>query len=70
MGERVEKSKVSIDYLEMLEKVQQQYQKYVEVSRLYELPTVREEEKPAKRRAPSRENPLTTDQFRVKQKGE
>ena len=70
MADQTGSNHVSNDYLETLERVKKQYQQYVEVSRLYELPARKEEEKPAKRRTPSRENPLTTDQFRVKQKGE
>lgn len=53
------------DYLKTLEKVKQQYQQYVEVSKLYELPTHREEER-AQYQPPSPEHPLTTNTFRVK----
>ena len=70
MVEQIGNDSASNDYLETLEKVKQQYQQYVEVSKLYELPTAKEEEKPPKQRTPSWENPLTTDRFRLKQKGE
>ena len=36
--------KTSADYLETLEEVKKQYQQYVEVSGLYELPIQKEEE--------------------------
>ena len=68
MTEQSGSDRVSNDYLETLEKVKQQYQQYVEVSRLYELPTGPEEEKPPKRPPPSRENPLTTDRLRLNPK--
>ena len=57
-------------YLKMLEKVKEQYQQYVEVSRLYELPGVKEEDEVVQRlSSPSPEHPLTTNTFRVRQDG-
>ena len=59
------KEKVQDSYLETLEKVKQQYQEYIEVSKIYELPTF-EEEKPIEYQPPSPEHPLTTNTFDVK----
>ncbi len=70
MAEQIGSARVSNDYLETLEKVKKQYQQYVEVSRLYELPTAQEAEKPSQRRPASREYPLTTDRFRIKHREE
>lgn len=55
----------SDDYLETLEEIKKQYQEYIEVSKIYELPVSREEE-PARYQSPSPEHPLTTNSFRVK----
>ena len=52
-------------YLETLEEVKQQYQQYLEVSKIYELPTF-EEEKPIEYEPPSQEHPLTTNTFRAR----
>ena len=52
------------DYLETLERVKKQYQQYVEVSRLYELPLQKAEEE-TQYQPPSPENPLTMNTFRV-----
>ena len=61
-----EKSRItSGDYLETLEQVKKQYQQYVEVSGLYELPTQKDEEV-IKYQPPSQEHPLTTNRFSIK----
>ena len=60
-----DKSKVSDDYLETLEKVKKQYQEYVEISKLYELPILKEEETVNYQPA-SPEHPLTTNTLRIK----
>ncbi len=52
------------DYLETLEEVKKQYQQYVEVSKLYDLPTKRED-RPVQYDAPSPERPLTTNTVRT-----
>ena len=54
------------DYLETLEKAKKQYQEYVEVSGLYNLPTSKREEKSMEISPPSYDNPLTTNTFRLK----
>jgi len=59
------KGKSSDDYLKTLEKVTKQYQEYIEVSKIYELP-VSKEEKPTEYQPPSPEYPLTTNSFRIK----
>ena len=56
--------KVLDDYLKTLEKVKEQYRQYLDVSKIYELPTRTEE--PTECRPPSPEYPLTTNTFRVK----
>ena len=53
------------DYLEVLEEVKKQYEQYVEVSGLYELPTQPEPDLP-EYEPPSLEHPLTTNTVRVK----
>ncbi len=58
-------STVSEDYLETLEKVKKQYVQYVEVSKLYDLPTEKHQE-PNQNLPASPENPLTTNSFRIK----
>ena len=60
-----EESKVSDDYLETLKKVKGQYQEYVEISKIYELPVLKEEET-VNYRPPSPEYPLTTNALRIK----
>lgn len=60
-----DKSKVSDDYLETLEKVKKQYQEYVEISKIYELPILKEEET-VNYQPPSPEHPLTTNTLRIK----
>ena len=61
----VKKSETPNNYLETLEKVKEQYQQYLEVSKIYELPTF-EEEKPTEYEPPSQEHPLTTNTFRTR----
>ena len=58
--------KISEDYLETLEKVKEQYQQYVEVSGLYELPTSKTEQQ-VEYQPPTFDNPLTTHTFNMKQ---
>ena len=55
----------SEDYLNTLEKVKEQYQQYLEVSKLYELPTSEQEEPQIEYQAPTIDNPLTTNTFRM-----
>ena len=55
----------SEDYLNTLEKVKEQYQQYLEVSKLYELPTSEQEEPQIEHQAPTVDNPLTTNTFRM-----
>ncbi len=57
---------VDSDYLEVMEKAKKQYQEYIEVSGLYNLPTSKQEEKSIKISPPSYDNPLTTNTFRLK----
>ncbi len=56
---------VSDSYLETLEKVKKQYEQYVEVSKLYDLPTEKQQE-PTQYQPASPDNPLTSNTFRVK----
>lgn len=51
----------SDDHLQLLERIKRQYQQYVEVSGLYDLPIQREEE--VQYQPPSPENPLTANSF-------
>ena len=53
---------ISEDYLETLEKVKEQYQQYVEISGLYELPTSNTEQQ-VEYQPPTFNNPLTTNKF-------
>lgn len=53
------------EYLKTLEEVKKQYQQYVEVSKLYELP-IFQPEKEAEMEPPSLKNPLTTNTILVK----
>ena len=53
------------DYLMTLEEVKKQYQQYVEVSKLYSLPTQKEEEAVLSQPA-SLDKPLTTNSVHVK----
>ena len=53
----------SDDYMKTLEEVKKQYQQYVEVSKLYELPT-KQDEPQSQRRIPSPQYPLTTNRIR------
>ena len=59
MTENTESKKIMADYLKTLEEVKRQYEQYVEVSRLYELPTQRDET--VQYLPPSTERPLTTN---------
>ena len=52
--------KTSIDYLDTLEQVKKQYQQYIEVSGLYDLP-IQKEEEDIQYLPPSAEHPLTTN---------
>ncbi|MCY3986035.1 MAG: hypothetical protein OXF23_03210 [Candidatus Dadabacteria bacterium] len=61
----VNKTKTPNSYLETLEKVKEQYQQYLEVSKIYELPTF-EEERPTEYEPPSQEHPLTTNTLRAR----
>jgi hypothetical protein len=58
------KEKVMDDYLSSLEEVKEQYEQYVEVSKLYELPT-HTDEKVIQYRPPSVEHPLTTNVINI-----
>ena len=60
MNKESKKEKVMDGYLSSLEEVKKQYQQYVEVSRLYELPA-QKGEKVIEHRPPSQEHPLTTN---------
>ena len=59
------KDKVLDEYLETLEKIKEQYQEYVEVKKIYELPVFKEEE-PIEYQPASPEYPLTTNTLRIK----
>ena len=61
---KTEAEKVSEDYLKILEEVKKQYQEYIEVSGLYELPIPTEEEA-QQYQPPSSEHPLTTNRIRI-----
>lgn len=65
MAKRTKSKKVSGDYLETLEEVKKQYQQYVEVSELYNLPTHKNEES-VRYHPASPEHPLTTNSSRLK----
>ena len=67
MTEKPQTANASNDYLRTLEKVKKQYQQYVEVSELYTLP-IHKEEETIRYRPPSPENPLTTNEIRIKYK--
>ena len=56
---------ISDAYLRTLEEVKKQYQQYVEVSKLYELP-IYQEEPEVQYLPPSFDNPLTTDRTHIK----
>ncbi len=64
MNHKTRDENISDGYLETLEGVKKQYQQYVEISGLYELSTLKEEE--PQYQPPSHEHPLTTNTFRVK----
>lgn len=59
MTEKTKSDKVTADYLKTLEEVKRLYKQYVEVSRLYELPTTKEET--VQYLPPDMERPLTTN---------
>ena len=59
------KRNISDNYLETLEDVKKKYQQYVEVSKLYELPTYKKEET-ERNQIPSLAHPLTTNTARIK----
>ena len=59
------KHKISDDYLTTLEVVKKQYQEYLEVSKIYELPTLKEKE-PVQYKPPTPDSPLTTNTFQFK----
>ncbi len=66
MPETTETKQISDSYyLKMLEEVKEQYQQYVEVSKLYELPVQRQDEI-VQYQPPSPEHPLTINAFRFK----
>ena len=65
MAKRSKSKKVSEDYLKTLEEVKRQYQQYVEVSELYQLPTKVSEESVQYQPA-SPDHPLTTNSSRLK----
>lgn len=65
MSQATGKDHLTGEYLETLEKVKRQYQQYLEVSRIYELPVFQEKEEP-QHLIPSLEHPLTINTFRVK----
>ena len=65
MAKRAKSKKVSEDYLKTLEEVKKQYQQYVEVSELYNLPTQKNEESVHYQPA-SPDHPLTTNSSRLK----
>lgn len=61
MTEKTKSDKITANYLKTLEEVKQQYKQYVEVSKLYELPT--QEEETVQYLPPSAERPLTTNKL-------
>ncbi len=60
MSKKITSKRVSDNYLKMLEKAQEQYQQYVEVSGLYDLPTQKDNQA-MQYQPPSPEHPLTTN---------
>ena len=65
MNHTIRNKNISERYLETLEEVKKQYQQYVEISGLHELPVSKKEEE-LQYQSPSPEHPLTTNTFRVK----
>ena len=55
----------TVDYLEVLEEVKEQYQQYIEVSGIYDLNRLLEP-KDEEYLPPTPENPLATNKFEVK----
>ena len=60
MNQEIRNEKVSDNYLETLEEVKKQYQQYLDVSGLYQLPIFNKDEEP-QYQPPSPEHPLTTN---------
>ena len=65
MPKKPEAAAVSKSYLKTLEEVKRQYQQYVEVSELYNLP-IQKEEEIIQYQPPSPDHPLTTNSIRIK----
>ncbi len=65
MPKKTERERISNEYLKTLEEVKKQYQQYVEVSELYDLPTQKKEET-IQYEPPSPEHPLTTNTIRIR----
>ena len=65
MPKKTEADRVSESYLKTLEEVKRQYQQYVEVSELYNLP-IQNEEETIQYQPPSPDHPLTTNSIRIK----
>ena len=65
MPKKTEADRVSESYLKTLEEVKRQYQQYVEVSELYNLP-IQNEEEIIQYQPPSPDHPLTTNSIRIK----
>ena len=65
MSRKIPDENVAERYLKTLEEVKKQYQRYVEISELYDLPASKKEEAP-QYQPPSHKHPLTTNTFRVK----
>ena len=57
-----------VGYLEALEEAKKQYREYLEICKIFELPTF-EEEEPVEYEPPSPERPLTISRFDVKRNG-
>ena len=57
--------KTSPDYLKTLETVKKEYEEYLKVSKIYELP-IFQNKMPVQYQPPSIENPLTTNTFKIK----
>ena len=65
MPKKTKADTVSESYLKTLEEVKRQYQQYVEVSELYNLP-IQNEEETIQYQPPSPDHPLTTNSIRIK----
>ena len=64
MLENTKTRRASDDYLTTLDEVKRQYEQYVEVSELYELPIQKPKEE-TRYQPPSLEHPLTTNSIRT-----